>query len=1605
MKTYILSLFLFISFITTSIGQTDDYPLKNSDCSKSDNLWGFWNRNCTSFAAWRMNQLKGYTDRTADDPFMNTSIDGVKTYLSDARFWADVMRSLGYSVDKNPQIGDIAQWTFAPDGHVAFVYEVNSDGTVNVEEYNYNSCVYGKRTNLRADNYIHYIKMLPIYGGSIVNPKQVTMHFELSGISTAFLISEVRIKGALLNPQPTINNFKKLDINKYSCDIQLTPQMIANIGLEDRKDNFITIKITNGEIVKKAFGKIYFLSPNSYTDVDKTSWYWQYVKIATEQGIFRGYFDKGKIVFGVNSKMKKRNVAKILVETALLLGDIHKDNKVFHLWTEATNGVYTDVPITDPDFVYIQTIKNYNYYPETKFNPDSYIDIGDFCRLLVNIFQLSADDKTIFYNNWVNKVIIKAYQAKYQESMDIVYNIFDVKQSLNGDGTTSDYYIENMFNVCESNSNLGYTGEYLANGTQYLFRTVAAKVVSNIYDYKLKKINQNKKKSASTAIENFTVIGNKLEFGEDITGDKPDYSFSRDYALLSGQTLDLGIDIDKDNDGNPIKFYWSCSGGQLKTISTNFNRTRFIAPQVNTPETIDVYYWIGFISGKTFEWKYKITINPYIIANNNTPGIQASNITFSNVTQNSMQINWTRGNGANCVVYGRENSASMTILPYNGEYYAAKPVFSDGNSTFNRVVYVGNSNSVTVTGLKPNTDYSFLVYEFNGTSIETKYLLQTPPAGYQKTSDVVKNSSITVTIMPESARNYGRWYISGGDGSLKTSGETVSNLPAGEYKIGLLDINTITGYSIGALPTFSLMENESKNVTANYSEGINPLQVDFTYSPTQVVAGVPVSFIGTHSHEFLWSFEGANISSYSNWSSIDNVIFANEGVYNVTYKITDVNIGRTNTITKKIEVLNSNVVYPELAPIIAPQFSSLALPNSNFMVFEYVKNLGATHYFGDQQIQWGIYLSDNNTYEAYDTELNYLWTGNTSISSNETRLIQDEWLWIPNTSLGNKYIVMKLNTMYPSINDPSHPDLWTDRDLSNNTIAIPITITNNWIGTPKVQFANGTATYINVEADLVVRNSNPRPNFRIELSDKNGNFTNPIKIDICWIDGNDLGITKRNDIYLPKVEFGSNYRIRLVCEEDGSISPSSVAFSINGTPTLSIKDLKDVYNAGEPNFVLNMNTSGLVNGVVSQGTFYVNGTQLTSSNTVSGNYELNFSQGTAYTVKFDYVQNNQTYSVTKNIQVNGSYSINIGNISNSFCAGSSLTLITNLQGVYLSDNLFIVELSDASGYFTNPITINTLNSNTLSDVNCYLPYSMQSGGNYKLRVRSTLPEVTSNTTNSFTINPANIPNISISSNNTTCCSGNELIFNSLPNNEGTSPTYEWLLNGQPQNVNSTTFSTSSLNDGDIVCLQMTSNINCAFNAIVNSNELNIAVNPIVTPSAEIYSYFSTIQKGQTVNINSFLSNCGDNPVYQWSINGVNIENNLPVLITDTLTGGSEIKLVVTSNAQCLTSNTAVSNTQLITISETTSIGNVISNMKVNIYPNPTSKLVHVDLSNIENNNISIKLYSLTGSVMQEWSNIKGKTTQILNLESISAGSYFLLVSTEKGNLSKILIIK
>jgi gliding motility-associated-like protein len=192
---------------------------------------------------------------------------------------------------------------------------------------------------------------------------------------------------------------------------------------------------------------------------------------------------------------------------------------------------------------------------------------------------------------------------------------------------------------------------------------------------------------------------------------------------------------------------------------------------------------------------------------------------------------------------------------------------------------------------------------------------------------------------------------------------------------------------------------------------------------------------------------------------------------------------------------------------------------------------------------------------------------------------------------------------------------------------------------------------------------------------------------------------------------------------------------------------------------------------------------------------------------------------------------------------------------------------------------------------------------------ATVASVTSNSI-AIEVNPTVTPSVFISSANLNACEGEEISFNANINNQGNSPVVQWFVNGTLQNTG-TTFSSSNLNNGDIVFANLTNNEECAVPNQVTSNNLSVSINPILNPQISIAALNEPVCEGTVISFNSNVSEAGNVPQITWLINGNIATNNSSTFTSNSLKGGDLISAILTTSELCATSNTVASNSILV----------------------------------------------------------------------------------------------
>ena len=260
---------------------------------------------------------------------------------------------------------------------------------------------------------------------------------------------------------------------------------------------------------------------------------------------------------------------------------------------------------------------------------------------------------------------------------------------------------------------------------------------------------------------------------------------------------------------------------------------------------------------------------------------------------------------------------------------------------------------------------------------------------------------------------------------------------------------------------------------------------------------------------------------------------------------------------------------------------------------------------------------------------------------------------------------------------------------------------------------------------------------------------------------------------------------------------------------------------------------------------------------------------------------------------------------------------------------------------------------------------------------------TSNTITVSVVNPVT-PSVNIFGNQA-ICAGQSITLGSFSSNSGSSPAYQWLVNGVNVGTNISSYSFVP-NNGDVVSLVLTSNSTCVTSSTANASPVNVTVNPLP----------STPSISQNINTLTSSSATGN----QWYYNGTLISGATSQNYTASLVG---IYTVLVSNPQgCSASSVGITVNEFLDIVE-------LDSYIFTIFPNPSQGDFSISFTAFSGTNYTIKIYNAAGQLIYEDElanqNQSGKIIKDIHLGELASGVYNLLLSDGKTESSKKIIIK
>ncbi|KAB2807754.1 PKD domain-containing protein [Phaeocystidibacter luteus] len=272
---------------------------------------------------------------------------------------------------------------------------------------------------------------------------------------------------------------------------------------------------------------------------------------------------------------------------------------------------------------------------------------------------------------------------------------------------------------------------------------------------------------------------------------------------------------------------------------------------------------------------------------------------------------------------------------------------------------------------------------------------------------------------------------------------------------------------------------------------------------------------------------------------------------------------------------------------------------------------------------------------------------------------------------------------------------------------------------------------------------------------------------------------------------------------------------------------------------------------------YVNGTNANSQNP-----QIQFSQARTYDVSLTASNGvgSDVESKTGLIQIDSTYSPSVSIVAstNNICAGSMVTFTATPTNGGMAPT-YQWKLNGANvGTNSATFTSSTLANNDSvwvemsSSLTCVDQATVSSSSGVKM-----------------VVNANGNPAVSIAGSSTAICAGDLVTFTATPTDGGSTPSYQWKVNGANVGMNSATYASSTLAQGDMVSVEMTTSLTCSSAPTATSNSVTMTVSPVVTPSVGVTvpGAVTNICEGASVLFSAIPSNGGTSPVYDWYVNG------------------------------------------------------------------------------------------------------------------------------------------
>lgn len=161
-----------------------------------------------------------------------------------------------------------------------------------------------------------------------------------------------------------------------------------------------------------------------------------------------------------------------------------------------------------------------------------------------------------------------------------------------------------------------------------------------------------------------------------------------------------------------------------------------------------------------------------------------------------------------------------------------------------------------------------------------------------------------------------------------------------------------------------------------------------------------------------------------------------------------------------------------------------------------------------------------------------------------------------------------------------------------------------------------------------------------------------------------------------------------------------------------------------------------------------------------------------------------------------------------------------------------------------------------------------------------------------------IPSITISPDSLDVCPGSSANFTATPINGGSTPIYQWRVNGVNAGINSPTFSSSGLNNNDKITCKLISNAPCVLPDTALSNTATFILHTSAATSITIAASTNIVCPGLLVTFTAISVTPDSILAYQWQVNGINKGSNSRTFTSRQFTDGDIVTCNLTTTSKC-----------------------------------------------------------------------------------------------------------